>query len=326
MSPDCPALTVTSSTPTSFQCVVATLNLFNFLAPPDAYYQFDNIYTEQQWQKKCAWLTRFIERIEPDILGLQEVFSIAELQQLLTPLGYPYFACVDQPQIHDEFIYTDPVVAVASKYPITAVERLKPSIEQLNLLNLAADFDFSRAIVRATIRLPLLGEVDCYVLHFKSKRPTSLQHEHLLAQGLGRWLSDKRRGDEAALLSLMIHCENPVNRAVLVMGDFNDELISPLLTPLLADTQLALQDSFSLFQQGYIGLPLTRIPTHYYGANGMVLDYILLSKSFNPQASCSIAEVTDYCLYDQHLIAPQYALDSHSSDHAAVVITINSRS
>ncbi len=32
----------------------ATINLFNYLAPPNAYYQFDNIYTQAEWQEKKA--------------------------------------------------------------------------------------------------------------------------------------------------------------------------------------------------------------------------------------------------------------------------------
>ncbi|WP_413692707.1 hypothetical protein [Psychromonas sp. KJ10-2] len=41
-----------NSTQTAFK--VATFNLFNYLAPPDAFYDFDRIYSAEQWQKNSA--------------------------------------------------------------------------------------------------------------------------------------------------------------------------------------------------------------------------------------------------------------------------------
>lgn len=35
---------------------LATINLFNYLEPPNTFYQFDNIYTNEQWQKKTLGL------------------------------------------------------------------------------------------------------------------------------------------------------------------------------------------------------------------------------------------------------------------------------
>lgn len=40
---------------------IATLNLFNFLAPPAAAYEFDRIYSNEQWQKKCNWLRHCVK-------------------------------------------------------------------------------------------------------------------------------------------------------------------------------------------------------------------------------------------------------------------------
>ncbi|KGT34303.1 endonuclease, partial [Vibrio parahaemolyticus] len=55
-----------------------TANLFNFVAPPNAYYDFENIYSQEQWRDKLAWTQNQLEKLEPDIIGLQEVFSIEE--------------------------------------------------------------------------------------------------------------------------------------------------------------------------------------------------------------------------------------------------------
>jgi len=97
------------------QLKIATFNLFNYLEPPNAYYDFDRIYSAEQWQKKQRWLTEYLREYQPDIIGFQEVFSAESLKKLITSQGYGYFEVVDQPQVIDDFIYKRPVVAIASR-------------------------------------------------------------------------------------------------------------------------------------------------------------------------------------------------------------------
>ncbi|MDF4805365.1 endonuclease/exonuclease/phosphatase family protein, partial [Vibrio parahaemolyticus] len=78
---------------------LATINLFNYLEPPNAFYQFDNIYTNEQWQKKNAWFATKIQQLNADVIGFQEVFSFAALRQQMNALGYPHVVCVDSPMI-----------------------------------------------------------------------------------------------------------------------------------------------------------------------------------------------------------------------------------
>lgn len=54
---------------------IATINLFNFIEPPLAFYDFENIYSHGQWQKKCQWFGELLNQYHPDIVGFQEVFS-----------------------------------------------------------------------------------------------------------------------------------------------------------------------------------------------------------------------------------------------------------
>ncbi|MGU3842362.1 endonuclease/exonuclease/phosphatase family protein, partial [Vibrio diabolicus] len=102
-----------------------TANLFNFVAPPDAYYDFENIYSLEQWQDKLAWTQSQIERLEADVIGLQEVFSIEQTRAFFSTFGYPYFATVDAPHVEDEYIYSSPVVAIASRFPIEKVQAVE---------------------------------------------------------------------------------------------------------------------------------------------------------------------------------------------------------
>ena len=152
------------------QLKIATFNLFNYLEPPNAFYDFERIYSAEQWQKKQRWISQYLHEYQPDIIGFQEVFSTESLKTLVIAQGYPYFEVVDQPHIIDDFIYQRPVVAIASRYPIVNINTVKPNTELAQTLGLTNDFAFSRKVLRATIDAPHIGHCDCYVVHFKSKR------------------------------------------------------------------------------------------------------------------------------------------------------------
>lgn len=256
---------------------IATFNLFNYLEPPNAFYEFERIYSAKQWQKKQRWISDYLATNQPDIIGFQEVFSTDSLKQLLHEQGYHYFAVVDQPEIIDDFIYKSPVVAVASRYPIIEVIAPQTNSALAQQLGLTNQFSYSRAVLRATINIPHLGYSDCYVVHFKSKRPTlefdAPKHqlspektiiESLKAQIAGSWASTIQRGSEATLLlTHIIERRAELGYPVILMGDFNNTLDDGVLTHMLtqklrfvssfdSDSYLAkycLYDSWQLFQK-----------------------------------------------------------------------------
>jgi endonuclease/exonuclease/phosphatase family metal-dependent hydrolase len=333
------------------QLKVATFNLYNYLAPPDAFYDFQRIYSAEQWAKKQRWLADYLKNQQPDIIGFQEVFSINELKQQVNAEGYLYFAVVDEPTVIDDFIYHDPVVAIVSRYKIVDVSQVEAEQDDILAMGLSDNFNFSRSIIRATLEVPHLGHVDCYVVHFKSKR-SMLYHQddeshseqqnlvmQLKSQALGRWASSIQRGSEAALLLVEIikrraHSNNPV----IVMGDFNNELHDGVLNHLIADhlrfsghrqnspsrSEFKLQDSWQLYQR-HVVTENDREATHYFGSSSSVFDYILLSREFDAGFQGSFFEVVDYHTYDQHLINPQFAYDDQSTDHGVVMVTMKLR-
>ena len=334
---------------------VATFNLFNYLAPPDAFYDFDRIYSAQQWQKKQQWITTYLTIHEPDVIGFQEVFSVESLQALVKEAGYQYFAVIDQPTVIDDFIYRDPVVALASKFPIKAISTVAVDTELALQLGLTADFSFSRKVLRATVELPHIGDSDCYVVHFKSKRAswqaqvdklTSLEGnvlEQFKAQVAGGWASSIQRGSEATLLMMkMLERRAKKGNAMILMGDFNnplsDGILAHLVTPNLLfnndQTQqklvkfYTLRDAWDLYKDNHSAdtkVLLTRAATHYFGQGSSVLDYILLSSEFDAADQSSYFEVSDYINTDKHLINPSFDIDGESTDHAVVSITLTLR-
>jgi len=229
---------------------IATFNLFNYLEPPNAYYDFERIYSAEQWHKKQTWITEYLREYQPDIIGFQEVFSTESLKALVLTQGYKYFAVVDQPHIIDDFIYKSPVVAIASRFPIIETFAVQPNTELAQTLGLANDFSFSRKVVRATIEVPHIGNCDCYVVHFKSKRSMVELDEinikrsaektiidSLKAEVAGSWGSTIQRGSEATLLMVdMIERRETTNNPMVLMGDFNNTLSDGILSHLLTNT------------------------------------------------------------------------------------------
>ncbi|MEZ9198271.1 endonuclease/exonuclease/phosphatase family protein [Shewanella sp. 10N.286.54.B9] len=351
---------------TTFLAKVASFNLFNYIEPPLAYYDFENIYSDEQWAKKQRWLANFLAEQQPDIIGFQEVFSAEALATQAREAGLEHFAVVDQPSIVDDFICRDPVVAIASKYPLEQVRSIEVDSDYAKALGLDNSFKYSRKPLRATVVLPDIGHCDIYVVHLKSKRASldelppaqsmnvknngKANFGELLGRNvLGQWASGIQRGSEATLLfHTMMQRRIETQNAMILLGDFNDSLSHQPLSLLLTQElrfekegvgELAsypLSDAYQLYcqREGEVNAETVsaessivseRQATHYYGTQGNVLDYILLSQDFNPHFHTSTAEVTDYHTEDRHLINPQYERDSHSTDHAPVLCTIVSR-
>ncbi|GAD00662.1 endonuclease/exonuclease/phosphatase family protein [Agarivorans albus] len=300
------------------------MNLLNYLAPPYAAYEFDNILDSQQWQQKQAWLSRIIALADADVMAFQEVFSAEALAEQCKSLGYPHFLSTPSSLDESSYVYRKPGLALASKYPLRSGSLYNP-----NHLN-----TFSRAPLIAKVKLPEVGWIKAYVVHLKSKRP--ILDEDLVGEPsdideyMGRWQSDTLRAQEVSLLMQdILSCRKNKLEAVMMLGDFNDDLSQGALShvfdlPLVQHDEIEqhwrMHDSFTLSQTDQ-----PRSATHYWGGQGSVLDYILLSGEFSPDYQQQLAEVVAYRCFDRHLTHADYSVDSQASDHAAVMIELSAR-
>lgn len=335
--------------PSPERLIFTTINMFNFIEPPNAFYDFENILTQEEWKKKQGWFKDKMATLDSDVIGFQEVFSPNALKTLVNELGYPYFCTVDEPQSEDGYVFNSPVVAFASRYPIVNTQPVVAKPEQLKRFGI--EFEFNRTPVHASIELPHLGITDCYVVHFKSQRPkepedtNDVNEESLSLLGqlhdeqLGSWLSTVQRGLEANILHhYIIQQRKNTHQPVVVMGDFNKPLFHDEFKGLLSHelrfdkfssdylAQFQLKDSWNIYcELKGIDLLGARTNTHYYGAKGSILDYILLSNEFDSSFSSSILEVVDYTVTDKHIVNPTFSIDQFSTDHALVSITIQIR-
>lgn len=323
---------------------ISTINLFNYIEPPNAYYHSDQIYTHLQWQQKHEWLNHVISSTLADIIGFQEVFSPNALKACVKAQGYPYFAVVDEPVAINHYTFKKPVVCLASRYPILKATKLVAHQNFSHQLTSRADFEYTRAPLHAVVALPNLGETDVYVVHFKSHRPILEENPHLTtlhqmisSEIIGNSLATQQRMHEAAQLMLaVIERRFQSNNPVILMGDFNDELDTDVLAAFdltklrsisqylseLPITHYLLQNSWQLYHQDK--KPKAQPPSHYYQQLGLAFDYILLSNEFNSADINHLAKVSDYVCDDSHLVKIGYPYLT-SSDHAVVSISLSLR-
>ncbi|MDP2522281.1 endonuclease [Neptunomonas phycophila] len=342
---------------------LATFNLYQFAAPPYYWYELSssNRYSDQSWNDKKQWIKDQLRLLDADVVGFQEVFSVKELQQLTESVGYPYFCTVDTPARDPEYpdVFIKPVVALASRYRIDALDTVEVSETLLDELPLTMDFMFSRLPIRARIDAgDGLGEVLVYVTHLKSKRPKLDDLEYsddvdwalrgsdtLQRLSRGHVASLLQRGAEATALyhDVSRELEFSVSQPVVLLGDLNDRANSIPIAALkmqdniyeiggikqtewppgvkagLYDYRLA--DTFDLAE----GMRQQARPfTHIYRGEGDVLDYILVSNALNQKNHDSLGEVADYKVYNAHLQSD--GVGNHKqSDHAQVVVDIQPR-
>lgn len=318
---------------------VTTCNLCNFVEPPFAFYEMENIYSEKQWHQKTSWLKSMLRELNSDIIAFQEVFSIEALRSLTKELGYEFFEYNQDPAIEADYIYSKPSLAFASRFPMNRHANL--------ILCEPFNGEFSRPPLHVSISIPGLGDLDLINVHLKSKRATIDGGDsgdnvmEWLKELTGSALSSQLRRQEAlSLHARIVRHKREVERPFILLGDFNNVLTADEFAPFRAQhrhrrresrrdiTPYHFHDSWQLIPHGKpvraqdaIKAPLS----HYYGELGQRIDHILVSSEFVPEYEHSLYELTNYQLTDKHIVNPTFGIDDIGSDHALVSITFESR-
>lgn len=313
----------------------ATFNVCNLSQPGAKLY--DNLapLTEAEYEAKVAWTARQLDQLDADVIGLQEIFSLAALREVLA---------------HSER-YRDATLAgfAPPPDPATGLPRVTPELALISRLPLAApaqayilfpdgvalpdgsrDADrFARAPLHAQIVLPDGRIADVIVVHLKSKRPDyrngDVGDEPMLhAQANLRSLI--RRGTEAvALRALISAMDKETRRPRIVLGDFNDS-VDAVTTHIVMGTGGVCAPGEELHGQLFdcrqiqSGRERRRDAGYTIAHDGRhaTIDHVLVSEEFNPASRHAIGEVVDVTYLNQHLIDATPA----ASDHGQVLVTL----
>jgi len=326
---------------------LGTFNLFQFVEPPYSWYTKKEKFNKSQWQEKTRWIKSQILKMDCDIIGFQEVFSRDALKVLVKALGFNHFVTADVAKLstNNPMKYVTTTVALASKYPINNIQKIRTHIPSLKGHAFEGHFTFSRLPIKATIMLPNTQELLVYVCHLKSNRDNafeyvfnqedSLEHKKEL---VFKTLKDKhsvalkQRLCEAS--SLFFDIRKSKNKPTVLLCDLNDKEFSLTIDALTNNKyhdahrkeDLVLHDaSYAYKAEAYNPHPEAKEPmrkaTSYFLGKGNVLDYIFISNHFDKESEENIAEVTNYSVLDTHL---QDNKDGSllTSDHAQVVCAL----
>jgi endonuclease/exonuclease/phosphatase family metal-dependent hydrolase len=231
---------------------VATFNLFNFQEPNKPMNPGQKKWTEDEFKLKVQWTVWQLVTLDPDIVGLQELWSKKALDAVL---NYNY-GTADAPKLLKDDYEPLATPATGKKIVCGALVRKGlragepkwvdkfPEATRLELHEDPADPQapqikvaikgFSRPVLRFQVRLRDDQPVtEVFVTHLKSKLPTDVSEEawfqgdpgtfkpHQTALGAG--ISTIRRTAEAVALRVMLtDVMKGTTTPVIVLGDIND--------------------------------------------------------------------------------------------------------
>jgi len=317
---------------------LATFNLYQFAKPPYSWYTKKEKFNQEQWREKTTWIKSQIEKMDCDVIGFQEVFSRDALEKLVQELGFNHFETVDTAKLYKN-TYVSTTVAIASKYPITKMQKVKVNIPSFKKHHFTAHFTFARIPIKATIMLPNKREVLVYVSHLKSNRLNEFEYifnEEDDLKHKKEVVSKALEGTSATSLqqrlceasSLFFNMKRVKDKPIVLLCDFNDKEFSLTIDALLnhkyhdneREEDLLLYDASYQYNEVIENPhPEAKEPqrkaTSYFLGRGNVLDYIFISNHF---------EVTNYAVLDEHL--HEHGTDLLlKSDHAQVVCELTFR-
>ncbi len=315
---------------------LATFNVLN-LAPPGMR-TYDNFtpYTRAEYEAKTSWLARQMDLMNADIIGFQEIFSQAALQDVLakTQLYKDAYHAGFDPDPHAPKL--TPNVALVSRFPLIQEAKSVAHFTHDLCMSLPGDAGdvidlgldhFTRPVLHAQICVSDTLVLNVFVVHLKSKRPDFIGDENeadSYQHGLAHLRSLVRRGTEALGLRYLLSDFVKTNhQPLVVMGDFND-VVDAVTTQIVMNggrdnnptPDGRLFDCYHIQQQrntlrnlGYSVIHDGRYET---------IDHILVSQEFNPRSGSPLGEVLEVIYLNDHLALqlPQ------ASDHGQVIARI----
>ena len=309
----------------------ATFNVCN-LAPPGMKFYDDQVpYSQDEYETKTAWIAQQLDRLDADVIGLQEIFSQAALRHALAKTkGYRDAQHVgfDPDPAAD---HLTPSVALVSRLPLAGAARAVAPLPQGLSVALPGVRNpvtrFTRPILQAQVQAASDLRINVFVCHLKSKMPDyriDVADSHPDQTGMAMLRSMIRRGVDALGLRYLLSETNRAERLpTVVMGDFNDvasaiptQMVMGLGKYPLDGVDERLFDSYRIQARRD---PLRDVGyTHLHDGSYETIDHILVSAEFHTALPHAIGEVADVTYLNDHMLFRQ----PHASDHGQVLARI----
>jgi endonuclease/exonuclease/phosphatase family protein len=323
----------------------ASFNLLNLQLPGDAIYGDTDGWDQDIYDLKIDYTADTFRRLKADVIGLQELWASAALDQVLEAAGMDSnYAALVPPGHNNKRIVCAAAVRRSilvgtpqwiTNFPPEYVLKTGGDDPQQDFMEVRLS-TFSRPVLHFQVqpddRTPV---IEVFVCHFKSRRPTQIWRErswydkdvhgpHVTA--LGYAISTVRRTAEAAALRVLItKLVKNTDTPVVVIGDMNDgkdsntlNILSEqptYLTPLSSGggdnalyTAQTMQEYRSVRDVYY---------THIYKGQHDSLDHILFSQEFYDNSKRRKWAFNEMMVQNDHLNEDDHK-ESGTNDHGVI--------
>lgn len=309
---------------------IANFNVENLILPDIRFYD-RMILTREEYEAKANWSASIINRVQPDIIGVQELWTSEALADVVArSYHFPQGANICAPGASQGEnvkgrLAQRPRLALVSRFPVSdgEVVPLFPASLSLQIplrvgngtirdVPLAID-QFQRPVLKAKVHVEGLA-IAVFVAHLKSKSPIIRNGEDgddpfMAAIGLAR-STIVRAAEAAALRHLILQEMSRTRTPTIVLADLND-------TPDAASTQIvcgasphegkdfaekkALWDTVLYPTFRIAGQRSSSIHTHIFNGDRDILDHILVSEEFYSRNRHRIGTVVRHGVVNEHL-------------------------
>jgi len=317
--------------------MVATANVLNLAQPGRPFYEGQDPYGQNEFERKVNWLGERFKALNADVLVVQEVWDELALRAAVARSGLQYgFVSVpgaeNGPGQHGA--QGTPRVGLVTRLKVESVQSLAdfPTASVVQVPGIGAHTRFERPPLLATLRMKHGQELAVITAHLKSKRPKFLQDaqgnpledpDDPAVQALASLRSLIMRAGEALALRLkVVELLHRTRLPLIVMGDLNDSPHS-VTTQLIAATSQAAYDKgardcalYSAWDvQGEGALRRDVAFSHIHQGYPEVLDQVLVSEEFVASSRRAIGDVRRVEVFNDHLFEGR---DRSRSDHGFV--------
>lgn len=316
---------------------VASANVLNLAQPGRHFYDGQDPYSQNEFERKAEWLGERFRVLNADVLAVQEVWDEVALRAAIARSGLQYGTVAvpgaeNGPGQHGA--QGTPRVGLVTRLKVESLQSIAdfPAAAVVQVPGLGPHTRFERPPLLATLRMKHGQEIGVITAHLKSKRPKFLQDasgktledtEDPTVQALGSLRSLLMRAGEALALRLkVVELLHRTRLPLIVMGDFNDGPHS-VTTQLIAATSQVAYDKgardnalFSAWDvQGEAALRRDVAYSHIHQGYPEVLDQVLVSEEFVATSRAAIGDVRRVEVFNDHL---HEGRDRSRSDHGFV--------
>lgn len=324
---------------------LGSFNLLNLQLPGMAIYGDTDGWDADQYARKIAFTQAALRRLDADVIGFQELWSGAALDEAVAAAGMDQTHTALVPPGHDG----QKIVCAAlvrnglvqgdaewiTHFPEECVLQSGGDDAQTSDISVQLD-TFSRPVLHFRVQVKDdTPEIHVFVCHFKSRRPTQIWRErswyekdvhgaHITA--LGYAISTIRRTAEAAALRVLItRLAKKSDTPVVVIGDMNDGKMSNTLNILTEQPRfLATLSKGGADNALYTAQTLQEYRsvrdvyyTYVFQSQRESLDHILVSEQFYDNSRDRLWSFDEMILENDHLNHDDHKT-SGTNDHGIV--------